>query len=245
MNFIKLIKLKDIFVSFCISLLLSSLLTFFFLKTLPGKTKINVILKEYYKNNLFLLVQRNPVPVNFLEGVRLEYFIKGLADKKSGSYKHKLFIEENDKNTKIKCKDDLAINYVSLDNKSSSIQIVGKKKDIDDINLCISTTLNFINNSINQKINNLISEYNSEYKVHLLYQLPNEPFITKEGRLFLLDFINIENKFDKNPIKILLREEITISRFTDFRIFFITIFMSLFFMTFLFLLRKKIFIFKM
>jgi hypothetical protein len=238
MYFSQLFKIKSFLFSICISIILSLLTTFLYTKNIHGKTKVTVLLNESYIYEIDNLISKNYPGVNELfESVRLKYFMNYL--KQTDNLKKFFFSEViNSKNFKLECKNNMSINYVEIDKRTFAIEIADKTQDIEAINICISSTVDFINNLLNDHTNEVITKIKSSLTI-------NKSKMVKEENLKKLDedLTELQNAIKKNPIKLKIgpRLETTISKYTNAKIYFATIFICYLISTIFILERKKIF----
>lgn len=241
MYFAKFFKIKSFLVSVFISIILSSLTTFLYTKYTLGKTKVTVILKEDYGPDIHFIINISKNSLDELfEKARLQYFINNL--KETNSLKNLIFYKNvNIENLKLECKKNLRINYIEIDKKTFAIEIADKTQNIEAINLCISSTVNFINDSINNQINKIVNDLKFYYLKYPFVYTPPEIMVNENLNLLYKNFLNLENKIKKNPIKIESRFETSIAIYTNVKIFFATIFACYLIAAILILERKKIF----
>lgn len=240
MYFAQFFKIKSFLVSVFISIILTSLTTFLYTKYTPGKTKVTVILKEDYSPDIYFIINKNNSLDELFERARLQYFINNLTEK--NSLKNLIFYKNvNIENLKLECKKNLHINYIEINNKTFAIEIADKTQNIEAINLCISSTVNFINDSINDEINKIVNDLKFYYQKYPFVYIPPEIIVNENLNLLYKNFLNLENKIKKNPIKIESRFETSISKYTDVKIYFITLFVCYFIIVIFILERKKIF----
>jgi hypothetical protein len=241
MYFAQLIKIKSIIVSVCISIILSSFTTFLYTKQTTGKKIVTVILKEDYNSEIYFLISKDFFLSELFEKVRLKYFINNL--KETDALK-KIIFYKNIKNLNQECKKSMSINYIEVDKRTFAMEVADKIKNTEAINLCISSTIDLINNSINDQINEITAEFKFNWQKSPFAPfavMPPEIIGNENFKLLYKDFLNLENKIKKNPIKVEDRFETSISKFTSYKIFFITIFICYFFIAVFILERKKIF----
>jgi len=240
MYFTQFYKFKSFFYSFCISIILSSFTTFLYTKSIHGKTKVTVLIKEDYNSEIYFLINNNYLYNELFQKARLEYFINNF--KETDNLKKLIFYKNaNIKKIKQECNKDMAINYVEIDKRTFAIEIADKTQNIEKINLCISSTIDLINNSINDQINIIITEFNIFSQKFPFAVIPAEILGNENLKSAYKDFLNLENKIKKNPIKIESRLETIISRYTNAKIFFISIFVCYLIIAILTLERKKIY----
>lgn len=244
MYFAQFFKIKNFFLSFFISIILSLLTTFLYTKYTPGKTKITVLLKEDYDPDIYFIIKNSENKSDSLselfESIRLEYFINNLRE--VDNLKKIIFYKKlNIKNLKEECKKNMQINYIEINKRKFAIEVYGKNENIEAINLCISSILDLINNSINDQINSIITELKFYYQKYPFIVIPPEIIVNENLNLLYKNFLNLENKIKKNPIKIESRFETIVSKYTNFKIYFITVFICYLIIAISILERKKIF----
>jgi hypothetical protein len=241
MHFAQLIKIKSFVVVVCISITLSSLSTFLYTKQTTGKTNVTVLLKEDYSSEIYFLINKDYFSSELFEKAQLKYFINNL--KETNTLKKKIFFK-NINNLKQECKKGMSVNYIEIDKRTFAIEVTDKTENIEAINLCISSTVDLINNSINDQINKTIVEfkfYSQKSPFAPFTVIPPEILGNENLKLLYKDFLNLENKIKKNPIKIEDRFETSVTKFTNYKIFFITVFAIYFIIAVFILERKKIF----
>jgi len=239
MYFSQLFKIKSFLFSICISIILSLLTTFLYTKNIHGKTKVTVFLNESYIYELDSLISKNYFSVNELfESTRLKYFMNYL---KQTDNLQKFFFSEviNSKNFKLECKNNMSINYVEIDKRTFAIEVAGKTQDIEAINICISSTVDLINNLLNDKTNEVITKI----KFNILTINKSKTMEDQNLKKLNEDLTELQNEIKKNPIKLKIgpRLETTISKYTNSKIYFATIFICYLISTIFILERKKIF----
>lgn len=241
MYFIKFLKIKNFFIAVCASIILSLLITFLYTKNISGKTKITFVVKENYNSELYFLMSKYNFLNELFESARLQYFINNF--KETDNSKKLIFYKNiNLKNLKRECQKGMSINYITIDKRTFIIEIADKTQNIEAINLCISSTVNSINNLINDQINLIINEFKFYSDKFPFAVIPPEIMGNENLKSLYKDFINLENKIKKDPIKIEYRNETTISKFTNIKIYFITVFIIIFIILIFILERKRIFI---
>ena len=241
MHFAQLIKIKSYVAVVCISITLSSLSTFLYTKQTTGKTNVTVLLKEDYSSEIYFLINKDYFLNELFEKAQLKYFINNL--KETNTLKKQIFYK-NIKNLKQECKKGMSVNYIEIDKRTFAIEVADKTENIEAINLCISSTVDLINNSINDQINKIIVEfkfYSQKSPFAPFTVIPPEILGNENLKLLYKDFLNLENKIKKNPIKIEDRFETSVTKFTNYKIFFITVFAIYFIIAVFILERKKIF----
>jgi hypothetical protein len=241
MYFAQYFKIKNFLVSVFISIILSSLTTFLYTKNTPGKTKITVLLKEDFNPDIYFIINNDKIGsiAELFESIRLEYFIKNF--KESNNLKKLIFYKKiNIKNLKQDCKKNMQIDYIEINKKTFAIEFYDKTENIEAINLCISSTLDLINNSINDQINSIIPELKFYYQKYFFVVIPPEIIANENLNLLYKNFLDLENQIKKTPIKIRMeaRDETNISKFTNLKIYFATIFVCFFIITILILEKK-------
>jgi hypothetical protein len=238
MHFAQLIKIKSFVVVVCISITLSSLSTFLYTKQTTGKTNVTVLLKEDYSSEIYFLINKDYYSSELFEKAQLKYFINNL--KETNTLKKQIFYK-NIKNLKQECKKGMSVNYIEIDKRTFAIEVADKTENIEAINLCISSTVDLINNSINDQINKIIVEFKFYSQKFPFAVIPPEILGNENLKLLYKDFLNLENKIKKNPIKIEDRFETSVTRFANYKFFFITVFIIYFIIAVFILERKKLF----
>ena len=241
MHFAQLIKIKSYVAVVCISITLSSLSTFLYTKQTTGKTNVTVLLKEDYSSEIYFLINKDYFLNELFEKAQLKYFINNL--KETNTLKKQIFYK-NIKNLKQECKKGMSVNYIEIDKRTFAIEVADKTENIEAINLCISSTVDLINNSINDQINKIIVEfkfYSQKSPFAPFTVIPPEILGNENLKLLYKDFLNLENKIKKNPIKIEDRFETSVTKFTNYKIFFIAVFAIYFIIAAFILERKKLF----
>jgi hypothetical protein len=240
MYFAQFFKIKSFLVSVFISIILSSITTFLYTKYTPGKTKITVLLKEDFNPDIYFIINNSKTFVELFESIRLEYFINNFRE--VNNLKKLIFDKKtNIKNLKQECKKSMQVDYIEINKKTFAIEISDKTENIEAINLCISSTLDLINNSINDQINPIITEFKFYYQKYPFILTPPEIMVNENLNLLYKNFLNLENKIKKDPIKIESRFETTVSKYTNVKIYFITVFICYLIIIIFILERKKIF----
>lgn len=218
MNFIKKFNLKSYFITFSTALLLSLIVIFFYSTNKPGKTKVTIILKENYSPEIYTVIKKDKYFNELFETATIKYFIKNLNEK-NDSKKNFLF-----KNINLQCKKSIFINYTEIDNRTFLVEMVDKTQNLEDINLCVLSTLNTINDLINDQINKIVSEYKLYLEKYDFLFIPPEIMKNEDLLLRYKKFLNLENTIKKNPIEIAYRDEVSISKYIRIEILFISIF---------------------
>ncbi len=241
MKFTKLINLKKLLVAIFISILFSSFSTYIYSKNKSGKTKVSIVLQENYNPEIYFLLRENPFLNELFESVRLQYFINNLREK--NDLKLMIFYKKIDvKEINLQCKKNIPIDYIEIDKRKFIIEIADTSKNIDDINLCILSIVDFINKSINNQLSKIISEFKIYSQKNPFITIPPGIITNENLTLRYKDFLNLENKIQKNPITLEFRTEYTISKFTNTKIYFFTLFTSLLIISLVILNRKRIFL---
>jgi hypothetical protein len=240
MNFAQLFKVKNILVSVFISIILSSLITFLYTKNTTGKTKVTVLLTENYNPEIYFLMNKDYFLNELFERARLQYFINNLQE--SNNLKKLIFYKNtNIKNLKQECKKSMSINYIAINKRTFAMEVADKTQNIEAINLCITSTVDLINNSINGQVNGIINEFKFYSQKFPFAVMPPEIMGNENLKILYKNFLDLENKIKKNPIKIDGRIETTFSKYSSVKIFFTSVFICILIITIFILERKKIF----
>lgn len=240
MSFNNFSKLDKYLVSICISIILSLFTTFFLKKIDGGKIQISVMLKENYNSQTYLLFGHNSYVNNLFENARLNYFINFL---KSKNNQNLLSFEDYDfSDFNNRCEKNMYINYIIVDKKNVLLEIADKKNKKDSLYLCITSIVDFLNNSINQNINKNNLELNID-KEKLLVYFGQRDFKNENEKLNYLASFNTEKIVNKNPVQITKKREIISTKITKPIVYFIVLFIcyEIIFISILF--RKKIFLY--
>jgi hypothetical protein len=241
MSFNNLSKANKYLVSICISIFLSLFTTFFLIKIEGGKRQISVMLKENYNSETYILFSHNSYVSNLFENTRLDYFINLL--KNGNNFQNMLFFKNyNFSNYNDQCSKGMFINYIIIDKKNVLLEIADKNKK-DSINLCISSIVDFINNSINENINKNNLELNINKEKFLIFALAQNNFRNEDEKLNYIASFNTEKIVNKNPIIIAKKREVISKKILSPVIYFILLFIcyEIIFVSILF--RKKIFLY--
>lgn len=240
MKFLKLINLKQLLICIFISILISSFGTYIYSKNKSGKTKVSIVLQENYNPEIYFLLKENQFLNDLFESARLQYFINNLKEK--NDLKLMIFYKKIDaKEKNLQCKKNIPIDYIEIDKRKFIIEIADKSENIDDINLCILSIVDFINKSINNQLSKIISEFKIYSKKNSFITTPPQYLTNENLALSYKDLLNLENRIQKNPITLEFRTEYTISKFTRTEVYFFTLFTS-FLIISLVILNRKIFL---
>jgi hypothetical protein len=242
MSFNNLSKANKYLVSICISIFLSLFTTFFLIKIEGGKVQISVMLKENYNTETNILFSHNSDVRNLFENTRLDYFINLL--KNSNNFQKMLFFKNyNFSNYNDICSKGMIINYIILDKTNVLLEIADKKNKKDSINLCISSIVDFLNNSINENINKNNLELNINKEKFLVFILAQNNFRNEDEKLNYIALFNTEKIVNKNPIIIAKKREIISTKVLNPAVYFILLFICYEIIFVSILLRKKIFLY--
>ena len=241
MYFTQLFKIKNFLVSFFISIILSSFTTFLYTKQTGGKTKITVVLTEDYNPDLYFIMTKDAFLSELFASVRLQYFINNFQE--TDKIKKLIFYKNtNIRNLNKECKESMSINYIPINRTTFAMEVADKTQNIEAINLCITSTIDLLNISINEQANRVINEFKFYKQKSAFALIPPEKAKDENLNLLYKNFLDLENKIKKKPIKIRIeaRDETNISKFTNLKIYFATIFMCFFIITILILEKKQI-----
>jgi hypothetical protein len=242
MSFNNLSKANKYLVSICISIFLSLFSTFFLIKIEGGKVQISVMLKENYNSETYILFSHNSYVSNLFENTRLDYFINLLQNR--NNFQRMLFFKNyNFSNYNDKCSKGMFINYIIVDKKNVLLEIADKKSKKDSVNLCISSIVDFLNNSINENINKNNLELNINKEKFLVFALAQNNFRNEDEKLNYIASFNTEKIVNKNPIIIAKKKEIISTKVLSPAIYFILLFICYEIIFVSILLRKKIFLY--
>jgi hypothetical protein len=241
MYFIKFQKIKIFFIIFCASIILSLLTTLLFTKNISGKTKITFVIKEDHNSELYFLFNKHKFLEAHFESARLKYFINKF--KETNKSKKLIFLKDIDlRNLKLECQKSTLIDYIEIDDRTFIIEVADKTQNIEAINLCISSIVDIINNFINDQINLNIIQFKFYLEKFPFAFIPTENMGNENLNLLYKEYINLDNKIKKNPIKIEYTNKTIISGFTRVETYFITMFIISFIILLFIQERKKIFI---
>jgi hypothetical protein len=242
MYFAKFIKVKNILVSVFISIVLSSLATFLYTKNTPGKTKVTVLLTEDYNPEIYFLMNKDYFLNELFERARLQYFINNFQE--TDNLKKLIFYKNtNIKILKQECKKSMNINYIAINKRTVAMEVADKTQNIEAINLCITSTVDLINNSINELVNGIINEFKFYSQKSSFADMSPEIIGNENLKLLYKNFLDLENIIKKKPIKIKIetRVETTISKHSNVKIYFTTVFLCFLIIAIFIFERKKIF----
>jgi len=247
MIFKKSTNLK-IFLIFLVTSLFFTLIVIFYSNDLGGKIKKTILLQENKNIYIDRAKDLNGFPANIFEKIQLEYIIDNLQSAPNSS--QRLFFNlENQYSKKVKCPKNVTIiytkldnyNYIKLDKKKFIMEVGGRKNDIDNINSCILQTVNFINETIKNNYDKALTIYNLYYKENLIY-LNLRYFLNddqnQKHKLYLENFVNIK-KLEKNPVEVIYLDTLNISKESDIKVLFFTLFLIFLIISLVIFYQKK------
>jgi hypothetical protein len=189
-------KIKNIIYAICISIILSSLTTFFLKKYINVKHQVSIILKENYDFKSYLFLHYHPLIAENFKNVKLEYMIKLLRNEKNS-----VFIDDEHlsdfMNLKKECGNAYPTDFELIDSKTIIMRTLYVSKDLNTLNLCNNKILHLLNFTIKNEI------IKKKKELKKLIDLNDKLVFMAFGQL---DLVNIlDNYFLTEPV-ILVKE---------------------------------------